>query len=111
MIRALTGPDMGVAKLPTCLLVEWVEGDQRVVFSFARQGQGISAHFAAGRESLRAVKPAIEDFLEWVFATYAWCRCVFCMTKRPSIERIVTRLGFLYLTDAEGLKIYVRWKP
>lgn len=110
MIRHLCGSDLGVPRIPEALLVEWAEGNSRVVFSYAKQGEGISAHFAASKESLREVKTAIGDFCEWIFSAYDWCRCIFAVTSRKSIERMIARLGFLHLTTAEPYEIYVRYK-
>lgn len=103
MIRFLTGPDLGIPRIPEALVVEWTEADARVVFSYAKQGEGITAHFACEKDSLREVKTAINDFAEWCWWAYPWCKMVFAVIGKPSIERIVQKCGFSYLTDTEKL--------
>lgn len=108
MIRHLSGDDLGVPRIPEAIVVEWVESDCRVVFSYARQGNGITAHFAAGKESLREVKTAINDFCEWALWAYDWCEMIFAIIGKESIERIVKKCGFKYLTPADQYQVYMR---
>lgn len=108
MICVLTGSDLGVPQIPECWLLEWREGACRVVFSFARQGNGITAHFAANRDSLRRVKEAIDDFVTWLFWAYDWCEMVFAIIGIPSVERLVMKCGFSFLTDMKGYRVYMR---
>jgi len=110
MIRILTDSDLGVPQIPECLIVEWVERGHRVVFSYARQGNAITAHFAAAKDSLREVKTAINDFVEWALWAYPWCEMVFANAGRASIGRLVTKCGFGFLTEAEGFKVYVKYR-
>jgi hypothetical protein len=108
MIRLLTGPDLGVPQIPECLVVEWYERGHRVVFSYARQGNAITMHFAAAKESLREVKTAINDFVEWALWAYPWCEMMFGVIGIKSVERLVKKCGFSFLTEAEGYQVYMR---
>lgn len=110
MICKLCGPDLGVAKIPEAMLVEWREGSGRVVFSYARQGNALSAHFACGKESLRMVKDAINDWCEWALWAYPWAEMIFAVIGIKSVERIVKKCGFEFLTEREGFRVFVRYK-
>jgi hypothetical protein len=92
------------------MVVEWRESDCRVVFSYAQQGHAITAHFAAGKESLREVKTAINDFVEWAFYAYEWCRMVFAVIGIPSVERLVRKCGFVPLAQVGIYQVYWRAK-
>lgn len=110
MIRHLTGSDLGVPRIPEALVVEWAEGSHRVVFSYAKQGDGITAHFAAGKESLREVKSAIDDFVEWIFWAYEWCRMIFAVVAVSSVKRVVKKCGFSWVADSGPYQVYARMK-
>lgn len=108
MIRCLTGSDLGVPQIPECFVVEWAEDGKRVVFSFARQGNGITIHLAAGKDALRHLEAALNDFCEWTFWAYSWCEMIFGMIERKSLGRLAKKCGFSYLTNMNELEIYVR---
>lgn len=108
MIRPLTGDDLNVPRIPEAEVLEWCEDGRRVVFSFAQQGQAMTLHFACEKSALRMVATAIDDMCDWLFWAYSWCRMIFGMIGRKSIEKVVKRCGFSYLTEADDLRIYVR---
>jgi hypothetical protein len=110
MIRFLSGDDLGVPKIPECMVVEWTEFDSRVVFSFAQLGQGITAHFASGKESLREVKTAINDFCEWIFWAFPWCEMVFAVIGIESVERLVKKCGFRWIATKGPYQVYARYR-
>lgn len=86
-------------------------GPGRVIFSFARRGQGMSAHFSSDKKGLRHIKAAINDFCVWIFENYRWCRMIFAMITKPSVERLVKKCLFTYLARQNDIRIYVRLKP
>ena len=79
-----------------------------MVFSFCKQGEAITAHFAAGKDSLRRVKEAIDDFVEWSLWAYPWAKMVLAVIGIKSVERIVKKVGFVYVSEAEGYQVYMR---
>jgi hypothetical protein len=111
MIKFCQGDDLGVPRIPECMVVEWAEGNNKVVFSYAQQGKGITAHFAAAKKSLREVKTAINDFCEWVFWAYPWCRMIFAVIGIKSVERLVQKCGFKFLTAKGPYQVYARYAP
>jgi hypothetical protein len=111
MITALSGSNLNAPRIPECQMVEWNEGSCRVVFSYARQGNAISGHFACQKQSIRRLKDAINDFCEWAFWAYDWCRMVFAVTARSSIERLIRKCGFMYLANTNEYRIWMRVRP
>lgn len=110
MIRWAKEPLLGVPVIPECLVVEWTQDGKRVVFSFAQMGKGITMHFAAQTQSLRVLKQAVNDFVEWLFWAYDWCEMVFGVIGRRSIEKLMIKCGFTRLGEQHGYQIYVRGK-
>lgn len=108
MIRLLSGPDLGVPRIPEAMVVEWTEADYRVVFSYAKQGEGMTAHFASDKHSLREVKTAINDFVEWCLWAYPQCKAVFAAVGIESVERVVKKCGFELFAVAGDYRVYMR---
>lgn len=99
---------MGIAYDENYLCVKWSEGD--VLFSFARRGNALCCHFAASHHYLREIKSAINDFVVWAFDKFPWCTMLFAFVLKPSVERLISKLGFKYLKDVNETKLYVRQK-
>lgn len=95
MICPFDGDDLGVARNENYVLVEW-RGRGRVVFSFSKKGDAITAHFAAGKESLRYVKQAINDMREWLFNQFKWCKMILVDIDkgRNGVIRLMEKCGF-----------------
>lgn len=108
MITGLKGDDLGVPRIPECVVCEWNEDGKRVVFSYARLGNGITIHLAAKRDSLRYLDCAVEAFCAWIFNAYPWCEWIFAIMGRQSLERLAERCGFRYLTDKGPYRVFGR---
>lgn len=107
MIYQLSGDDLGVPRNKNHALYEWREDGKRVVFSATMQGKGLSCHFAAEPDSLRMLKPAINEFCDWALDVFD-CRMIIAFINIPSVIRLVTKCGFNHvLTYSEG-SIYER---
>ena len=109
MITSLDGPDYGIARNENHVVVEWTDGDKKVVFSFTRHGKAISAHFACPKTSLRQVKPAIVEFSNWVQKACPWMEYLVAQVRKPSVKRIMPKCGFdLLAIVPEGDVFYRR---
>jgi hypothetical protein len=108
MISWLRGDDLGVPRIPECWVVEWHEGSFRIVCSFVRQGNAISAHFAAAKESLKMLRTAIGDFVAWAFEAYDWCEMVLALVGISSVARLVQRCGFVPVAEVGPYTAYMR---
>ena len=81
-----------------------------VFFSFAQIGSAVSAHFAAGKESLRSVRSAINDFCDWAFYVMPWCEMIFACVAIESVTRLIKKCGFSPLALADDAEILVRYR-
>lgn len=104
MITALDGPDYGVARNDNHALYQC----GKVVFSATMMGHGLSCHFAAGREGMREIKPAIDEFCTWAFKVFD-CKVIFAMITKESVVRLVKKCGFSHLLDCDEGVIYARY--
>lgn len=107
--KAASGDLMGVLMTPPRVAIEWV-GPGRVVFSFTQLGEAISAHFSADKKGLRYLKQAIEDFCEWAFEAFDWCRMILAIVGKPSVVRLIKKCGFSHVTDIDDNMVYTRLK-
>ena len=112
MLTWLSGDDLGVPRIEEALVVEWQEGARRVVFSYARQGNGITLHLAAGPQSRHAVPRAVQAVCRWLFQTYPWCEMLFAVIgrERRGIIKTARRAGFTHLTTHDPFIIFVRYR-
>lgn len=111
MIEDFKGDDCGIARDENHALFQWVDGKYRVVFSITQRGRALVAHFACRKESLRQVKKAIQEFVEWCFEHYEWAQYVAAPIAKKSVCRIVEKCGFRKIADVPKGAIYVRAKP
>ena len=89
------------------LTVLWL-GPADVMFSYSQRGKAISAHFAADKSGIRHLRMAINDFCEWAFFHYPWARMILAQIKKPSVERLVQKCGFSFVTEHEDIRVYMR---
>ena len=102
MIYALSGDNLGVCHDEDYRIVEW-RGNGRVVFAYAQKGKAMTAHFAAEKSALRQIKPAINEFCEWVFKEYPWCKMILANVGTKSVVRLINKCGFEHvITIPEG---------
>jgi hypothetical protein len=100
---------LGIAEDENHMVFRWLKA--RVFFSCCEKGQALSAHFSAGPEALRLIRPAIDEFCAWAFESMPWCRMIFACIVRQSVARLVEKCGFSLLETRGDLQIYVRFQP
>ncbi len=88
------------------LVVLWL-GPRDVMFSYAQRGKAMSCHFATD-DGQRYVREALEEFFTWIFKHYRWCQMILAQIKAPSVVRLVERMGFQFVIEADGHKVYQR---
>jgi hypothetical protein len=88
----------GVIKNENYMVVEWL-GCLGVFFSFAKRGMAINAHIASNKDGLRKLSIAINEFCEWVFDTYEWCRDILAIVKKNSICKLIQRCEFKHILN------------
>ena len=102
--------DLGVYKTDNHRLTEFNTANGRIVVSYAKKGEAMDCHFAAEKGALKHMKEAINAFSDAVFMEYEWCTMIMAVIVRPSVERLVKKCQFEYLTEGDGKKVYVRLK-
>lgn len=89
------------------LMVEWC-CHGRVLFSFERRGDALSCHFASDKSALRFIKVAIDDFAALVREIFPWCKMLIAIVKKPSVGRLIKKVGFTHEADVKDYQIYKR---
>lgn len=84
-------------------------GPEDVMFSYAQRGKAMSCHFATDKGQ-RHLRTAIDDFIRWVFLHYRWCRMILAQVKTPSVERLLKKMNFKFVIEAQGYRVYQRGK-
>lgn len=110
MILPLIGDDLGITRDDSHYVLEWRDLDgHRVVFSASRIGDAIYCHFAPEKNSLRVVKIACLDFMDWVFDVCEWCKMLITAASKPSVIRLVDKIGFIPIAEsADGKTVFMR---
>ena len=89
------------------LIVEWcLHG--RVLFSFEKRGEALSCHFSSDKSGLRFIKHAIDDFAGLMREMFPWCKMLIAIVKKPSVARIIKKVGFTHEAEVKDYQIYKR---
>jgi len=109
MIIPLNGDDLGVYRNENHTVVEWTDLVHRVVFSATRHGNAMSCHFASGKNGIRYIKQAINEFVEFIFNACKWCEIVVAITEKKGVINTIKQCGFFLCASADnGLHLYAR---
>lgn len=98
----------GVVNDKDHLVYRWVRDDCLILFSVCRKGNGASCHFSSDRRGLRLLGQAINAFVDFVFYAFKWCKMIIAQIEKPSVCRLVKRLGFEHIGSCEGCQIYIK---
>jgi len=90
------------------LVFRWVNPDCKVIFSVSQRGEAANIHFDCDKAGARHVKQAIGDFCEFLFWLFEWCTMVMGIIEKPSVMRLVQKIGFSHIADHGDCKVYVR---
>lgn len=104
------GDLMGLAVNENHLVFRWNRPDCKVLFSVTRRGNAASCHFASDSNGLRHIKEGITAFVNYVFWLYDWCTMVIAQVSRPSVGRLIEKVGFIPFADCDEGTIYMRPK-
>ena len=89
------------------LVFRW-NGPGKVLFSMTQQGLAANIHLACDKKGLRHLKKACIDFVDFVFNEFVWCKMCIAHIAKPSIERLVAKIGFGFIGTSEFGAVYVR---
>lgn len=68
--------------------------NDEVYFSATKHGEALSIHIAADRRGKRGLRRALNEFCEWLFQHYAWCKVIIGMVGPQSIVNLGLKCGF-----------------
>ena len=110
MITPLFGSDLGIHSDENHVVLEWNDqSGHRVVFSASQKGDdAMECHFAPDSKSLRSVRSACEDFIDFVFDSCKWCKMLLVATNRRSVAGLVKKLGFSEIANSGGEILFMR---
>ncbi len=74
-------------------VVKW-PGPGKIFGSYVRRGEALTVHFSSDKKGLRHIKQAINDFCEWAFHMFEWCKMIIALIEKPSVIRLVEKCGF-----------------
>ncbi len=77
-----------------------------IYYSVTRYGDGVAIHFACEKSYLRDLKRSLIAFRQYVYELMPECNGIFAFMNVLSIERMVKRLGFVFLGTKDDMKIY-----
>ncbi len=104
------GDLMGLTVTPNHLVFRWNVDHCTILFSMTQQGNSANCHFASNKNGLRYIKEAVDKFVRFVFSECDWCRMVIANIQRPSVCRLVEKVGFRWVAEVQDMQIYARAK-
>ena len=102
------GDLMGLTTTKNHIVFRWNRDDCKVLFSAARQGNAMSIHFASDSSGVKHVKKALDMFCVSLFLSFPWCTMILGNVSRPSVGRMIQKIGFHPFADCEKGQIYMR---
>lgn len=102
------GDSYGLQVNENYLVFRWT-GSGKVLFSVTRKGDAAYAHFVSDKGGLKHIKQAFNEFIEFTFWLFDWCKMVLATTDKPSIGRVLLKCGFSRVAESEGVTLYMRW--
>lgn len=82
------------AKIPhseNYLFFEWLDG---VYFTAAMLGEAMTIHIAAERNSIGKLRDAANEFCEYLFNRFKWCKMILGIIKPQSVVNLSLKCGF-----------------
>lgn len=81
----------------------------KILFSVSRRGNAASCHFASDKAGLRYIKEAIERWCDFAFWLFDWCRMILAQVERPSVGRLIEKVGFEPVEKVGEFTVYARY--
>jgi len=82
-----------------------------IYFSAAQLGNAMTCHFTTDKAGLRQIKEACEDFCAYIFRHFGWCRMIIAYVLRPSVGRMIEKIGFVKFAKSDEGVAYMRVRP
>jgi hypothetical protein len=108
LFEPYSGDLIGLPTSENHLVFRWAEPGCKVLFSITQHGKSASCHFASDKRGLRHLKRAFNEFCEFVFDQYEWCKMIIAKIDRKSVCKLVEKCGFALVLERSNKYIYVR---
>ena len=106
--KPYSGDLIGLPTSDNHLSFRWIEPSCKILFSVCRQGNAASCHLATDKKGLRKLKQAINEYCDFVFWLFDWCKMIIGKVEKDSIGRILKKCSFKLLGNSGKVTIYVR---
>lgn len=83
--------------------------DHDIYFSCCERGEALNCHFSSEKGSLRHIKPAINDWCEFVFNSTSYDKII-ALTQKASIDRLISKCGFCFVGAYNDINVFERGK-
>lgn len=91
------------------LVFRWIDNSCLILFSVCKKGDSASCHFYSNKPGLRKLKRAINDFCEFLFYSFDWCKIILANTfKSSGVGRLISKVGFIPAAESKDTILYVR---
>jgi hypothetical protein len=82
----------------------------QILFSVSRIGDAATCHLSSDKAGLKKLRGAINEFVEFVFYLFYWCKMVICVLSRASVERVLSKVGFSKIFSIDQSRVWARRK-
>ena len=87
---------------------KWVNPDCNILFSVTKQGDAIVCHLASDKPGLRKLEQAVNEWCEFCFKLFGWCKMIIGVVERRSIGKLAEKCGFDCIASFGNKQIYIR---
>ena len=99
-------PQIGIPCDDDHLFFSW---KGKVFFSATRRGGFLDCHVAAKGVNKLLLREAINQFCQFAFSTYAWCKAVTACVKLKSVKNLCLNCGFVKVMDLNECEVMMKW--
>lgn len=100
---------MGLCADKDHMVFRW-KGPGKVLFSVTQIDEAVSCHFASDKIGLRHLKKACDDFVNFCFYLFPWCKMVIACVAVSSVGRMIQKIGFVPFAKADDAIFYMKAK-
>ena len=70
----------------------------------------MSCHLASDRSGVKLLKQAVNEFADFLFDEFPWCKMIFAKPNKSSLERLLLKTGFKKVYTFDDCEVYARSK-
>lgn len=81
----------------------------KVFFSANARGDTLECHIAARGRNKLYLRQAINQFCQYMFMSYPWCKKIAANVNKNSVKNLCLKCGFVKLIDFDDCEVLVKW--